>query len=147
MSLKSTIIASISITILGLSILFGSLMYQKPNTVLGSVALNNEYFATTTSQIYGYPLIQVLADGSQGSGALGSLIMTSPSGASGYIEIYDATTTNRNARTGQTSTSSILIASIPTNAAAGTYTYDAKYKYGLVSVITGTYSTTTITYR
>lgn len=146
-SLKSTIVLSSSLVILGLCVLLGSFFYQQPNKALAGVPLNNEYFATTTSQLYGYPLIQVLAGGSQGGGSLGSIIMTAPSGAAGYIELYDATTTNKNLRTGQTSTSSILIASIPTNAAVGTYTYDAKYRYGLVSVITGTFSTSTLTWR
>lgn len=146
-SLKSSIIISASLIVLGACILLGSFFYQQPSRAMAGVSLGNEYFGTTTSSLSIYPKINVLANGTQGTGALGSVIMTAVGGSTGSIDIYDATTTNVNARTGQIATTSLLLASIPNNLTVGTYQFDIKYKYGLLTVVSGTVGTTTITWR
>jgi len=115
--------------------------------MVGSVQRSNEYFSTTTAAFIN-PLITgtVLTGNVEPvSGALGSIIHTAA--GTGVISIYDATTTNSAFRTGRVASSTILLASIPSAAAAGTYTFDAVYKTGLLVVISGTAGTTTITWR
>jgi hypothetical protein len=79
-------------------------------------------------------------------GTLGSIVITGAN--TGVINFYDATTTNILNRTGNTSTSSILIASFPASTAAGTYTLDVTFNTSLLmELYSGTVPTTTITYR
>lgn len=125
--------------------IISSFSYTAP--ALGSVAVTNEYFATSTAAngghgatITGTQLIRT------GGGALGSVIITGA--AAGAINIYDATTTNILNRTGNKATSTILIASFPPSTVAGTYTFDTWFTTGLlVELYGGTMPTTTITYR
>lgn len=112
-----------------------------------SVAVSNEYMATSTAASTGYG---ATITGSKlirtGQGALGSIIITGA--AAGVINFYDATTTDITKRTGNTATSTILIASIPASLAAGTYVFDVAYKTGLFfDLPSGTMPTTTVTYR
>lgn len=114
---------------------------------LGSVNQANEYLATSTaaSTVYGATITgDTLIK--TGQGALGSVVITGAN--TGVINFYNATTTNVSARTGNTATSTILLASIPASAAAGTYTFDVFYTTGLyVDIESGNMPTTTITYR
>ncbi len=80
-----------------------------------------------------------------GPATLGSVVITGA--AAGVINIYDATTSNVNLRTGNVPTSTILKATFPASAAAGTYTFDTTVTNGLYVSILGTMPTTTITYR
>lgn len=115
--------------------------------VLGSVALYNEYTATSTAAneaygalITGDKLIRT------GSGTLGSVVVLGAN--TGIINIYDATTTSVLARAANRATSTILIASIPASMAAGTYTFDVSYRDGLYfDLVSGVMPTTTVTYR
>jgi hypothetical protein len=107
----------------------------------GSVGIGNDYQGTTTSQGRFTNDITLAT----GTGSFGSIVITGA--AAGVINIYDATTSNVSARTGQTASSTILLASIPASAAAGTYTFDRVYENGLYVDIVGTIPTTTITYR
>src|SRR3990167_2507018 len=82
---------------------------QQPREALGSVFSGQEYVATTTASnsmygatITGDRLIKT------GYGALGSVVITGA--ATGIINIYNATTSNILARTGNVATSSILLA-------------------------------------
>lgn len=112
---------------------------------LGSVSQASEYIATSTAAntvygatITGDTLIQT------GPGTLGSVVITGAN--TGIINFYNATTTDATQRT--TATSTILLASIPASAAAGTYTFDVRYFDGLyVDIVGGNMPTTTITYR
>lgn len=121
------------------------LAIQPAQQSLGSVAVSNEYQATTTST--GRFTVPVLVSDkiTTGSCVLGSIVLTGT--ATGIINIYDATTTNASLRAASQSTSSILLANIPASAAAGTYTFDAQCTRGLIIDSTGTMPTTTITFR
>lgn len=77
-------------------------------------------------------------------GTLGSVVVTGTN--TGYLTLYDATTSNVNLRAGATTTLRV-ITTLPSNMATSTYTYDADFYYGLVSEWTGNVATTTITYR
>ena len=128
------------------AITFAVLVLQQPRDVQGSARPGDEYTATSTgnsmfgSTISGDTLIKT------GYGALGSVIITGAN--TGVFSIYDATTTDVNLRTGQKATSTILLASFPASVAAGTYTFDVTYTYGLyIDYNAGVAATSTITYR
>ena len=112
-----------------------------------SVSFGNEYQATSTaaSAVYG---ARTETEGllQTGFGSLGSVVITGAN--TGTINLYNATTTNVDLRTGNVATSSILIASFPASTAAGTYVFDAQFTTGLIySVVGGNVPTTTITWR
>lgn len=109
-----------------------------------SVLRGGEYHATTTNSftVGGGPTEKALLTE---PGTLGSVVITGAN--SGTINLYDATTSNINARTGNLATSAILVASFPASAAAGTYTFDGVVVNGLYLSVAGTAPTSTITYR
>jgi hypothetical protein len=121
-------------------------VFGKKPTQLGSVTVGNEYYSTTTAATGPYVKTSTWSI-KGGFGTLGQVVVLVAGSAGGDIALYDATTTNVNLRTGQLATSSILIASIPSNLAAGTYTFDANFRWGLTAVTTGTIGTTTILFR
>lgn len=118
-----------------------SILLKPVSPVEGSTARGSEYQATTTST--GRFLNDVALQTT--SGTLGSVVITGA--AAGVISLYDATTTNVSQRAASMSTSSILVASFPASAAAGTYTFDEILINGLYVDITGTMPTSTITFR
>lgn len=80
------------------------------------------------------------------AGTLASVIITGAN--TGVVNFYDATTTDISKRTGNTATSSILLASFPTNATVGTYTLDIGFNTSLLmELYSGNMPTTTITWR
>lgn len=96
------------------------------------------YNATTTS---GATNVDQLLK--TGSGIFGGVIITTAGNQ--VFDIYNATTTDVNQRTGNLATSTILLAAFPASAAVGEYHFDAGYNYGLLLDITaGTLGTTTI---
>jgi len=109
---------------------------------LGSVQQASEYQSTTT--IYQIPRTEWLIQ--SGDGALGSVVITA---AGAGFDIFNATTTDVNKRTGQKATSTIYLASFPDSVTAGTYIFDEIYTDGLLLVKTGSIvqATSTITYR
>lgn len=115
---------------------------------LGSVVRGSEYHATTTA-----PNTSGFADATNpllitsSAGTFGSYIVTTAGSAGGTVNFYNATTTNRLKRTGQVATTTILITSLPTNLAAGTYTFDTQFSTALLMETTGTVGTSTITWR
>lgn len=123
------------------------------NNALGSTIQGQEYIATTTGsnvstygQTIGATDAFLTGTSSARSGSLASIIITGAN--TGVFNIYDATTTDVNARTGNKATSTILLATIPASLAAGTYTFDAQYGQGLLfDYVSGLTPTTTITYR
>ena len=128
--------------LLSLAIIVALLYVFKPeNDALASVQIANEYRATTTATFLGWTAgtAKVLNDV---PGGLGSVVITGAN--TGTFELYDATTTNALLRTNQATTT---LATFPTNAAAGTYTFDIVYKYGLIVQFTTNVPTTTITFR
>lgn len=118
---------------------------NQPSVVTGSTTYGNDYAATTTIQATWILDGFLTSTSTATNGTLGSVVITGA--AAGTINIYDATTTNINLRAASMSTSSILLATMPASAAAGTYTFDRRYYNGLIVNIVGAVPTTTITYR
>lgn len=113
---------------------------------VGSVAVTNEYFATSTGATAS--LVGITGDATlrTGVGALGSVVITGAN--TGYFSLIDATTTDVTKRTGNKATSTITVATFPINAAAGTYTFDVAFKAGLmIELDNGIMPTTTVTFR
>jgi type II secretory pathway pseudopilin PulG len=127
--------------------LIAYLMSVQPWNAQGSVIQGNEYQATSTAAnaLYG---ARTDTEGLLKTG-YGSLAQVTITGANtGILNFYNATTSNVNLRTGNTASSSILIASFPASAAAGTYTFDATVTTGLLYVLEGgNMPTTTIMWR
>lgn len=116
---------------------------QPSQIPVGSVSLGAGYKATTTSALMGWA-VRTPKTLSTHPGTLGSVVITGA--AATLFELYDATTTNANLRAIKATTT---LASFPTSAAAGTYTFDVDYNVGLIAEFkTGTaIATTTITWR
>lgn len=139
------------VAVLGSLILALAFMYvlKNPNVADGSVALGNEYLSTSTrTAITGVAYsttTAITANSAVGfatavSGTLGSIVIEGAN--TGQINIYDGTSTITNTQIGTTT-----LATIPASAAAGTYTFDTRFRYGLVIEVVGLAPTTTITYR
>lgn len=140
MTTKTNIMPAVILATAIMLLAFILLFKQTPNAQ-GSTARGSEYQGTTTTQG------TWLADGQLQSvgGTLGSVVVTGSQ--AGTINIYDATTSSILLRAANLSTSSILLATLPANAATSTYTFDRSFYYGLLVNIVGTVPTTTITYR
>lgn len=133
------------LTVGAISLFFLFSFYNQP--VEASVSETSDYQATTTaaSTVYGNTITGDTKIKS-GAGSFGSVVITGAN--TGVMNFYDATTTNVNLRTGQKATSTILIASFPASAAAGTYTFDREIKDGIfLDLDSGSIATSTITYR
>ncbi len=124
-----------------LSVLVISNIHQSSVT-FGAVARGSDYQATSTNGNPGSPVDAVLQSV---PGTLGSVIITGAN--TGVIQIFDATTSNVALRTGQTASSTLLLAYIPASTAAGTYAFDRNVYNGIYLNVTGLAPTTTITYR
>ena len=122
-----------------------------PIEQLGSVGRTGEYHASSTSastitkEIYFTTSTASLNDTQ--AGTLGSFILAGPVSGNGSVDFYDATTTNPTQRLSTMTTNTILMASIPTQNATGTYTFDIVYQFGLIAVFKGTIPTSTVTWR
>lgn len=110
---------------------------------LGSTPIGGEYQATTTGA--GSSITAAVNVVKETSGTLGSVVFTTPT--VGIVEIYNATTSNVNLRTGNTASSSILIAHFPAGTGTSTVTFDTAFSKGLLMVFKGTVSSSTVTYR
>lgn len=143
--LSNTLLYAAGLLVLACVVLF--VVFYQPQKGSASVSDGNAYIATSTAanSVYG-ATITGSAKVVTGPGLLGSWVITGAN--TGIVNFYDATTSDVNQRIAGTATSSILLASFPASTAAGTYTLDVKYKYGLyVDVISGSIATSTITYR
>jgi len=137
----------LAVAFLLIAVTLAMFVLQRPQNAFGSIRVGDELHATSTASntvygatITGDALIRT------GQGALGSVVITGA--ATGIWSIYNATTSNVLARTGNVATSTILLASFPASTAAGTYTFDVTYTTGLlVELESGVMSTSTITYR
>lgn len=122
------------------------LIEYRPTPALGSVAIANEYIATSTAASTAYGAFTSSRSIKAEPGAVGQVTITGAN--TGIVNFYNATTTNISLRTGQVATSTILIASFPASTAAGTYVLDAAFTVGLyVDLVSGNMPTSTITYR
>lgn len=116
----------------------------KANTVHGSVSVSSEYNATTTGAASSLNSASNLIY--TGSGSIGSIIFTTPTTA--IIEVWNATTSNVNLRTGNLASSSILIAHFPSGTGTSTVPIDSAFTTGLlITTKATTMSSTTVTYR
>ena len=135
------LVGVVILLVAGLAV-FAFLLGKATNNSFGSVAQSNEYNVTTTSYLSAVPAIVSFTTD---PATLGSVVITGAN--TGIMDFYNATTTNKNLRTGQAPTSTIHIANIPDSLAAGTYTFDVKAPLGLLMVSTGSLATSTITWR
>lgn len=130
-----------SIIIVAILLVGGYLAYPIINkAVVGSVTQGNEYRYKTLGT--GSNPVQTIKGS---AGTLGSVIITAA--GAGEFAFYEATTTNANKRTIKATTSLPIVASFPTNATVGTYTFDLSYSSGLIAEWKGAIGSTTITYR
>lgn len=146
--LQKTIVGGAIIVLFGLVFALGNALLHPSalSRITGSVIQGSEYHATTTSTgRFASGPTTLTATTSAISGTLGSVVITGA--AAGTIDFYDATTSNVNLRTGNTASSSILLASFPTSAVVGTYTLDETFYTGLLVSFGATMATSTITYR
>lgn len=122
------------------------LTLDQPTVQVGSVETGQEYQSVSlaASAVYGATASSPVTVKTR-AGSLGSLVITGA--ADGVLHFYDATTTDASART-VTATTSLLIATIPASLAAGTYVFDLEFTDGLiVDLESGSFPTSTITYR
>ena len=110
---------------------------------LGSVAIANEYQATTTAN-GAIPQWSILKTG---EGSLGSVVITIAGVAGQTFTLYDANTVASTTTSGSHATTTI--AKFKSDAAVGTYVFDTMFHYGLMFETSGASSlgTTTITWR
>lgn len=135
--------------ILGAIVLTAVLLAWNSNRALGSVdSESGGYYSTSTTLAVGHAAgWRVLTSTSTPrSGIFGSIVVTGGPKA-GNIQIYDATTTDVNKRTGNVSSSTILLADLPSGTASTTYVFDSTYKTGLIVVTSALPATSTITWK
>ena len=123
----------LTVSIVAIIVVGGFFLLKRDVPVFGSVAISNEYQATTTypgawpvATTWVVNVPKVLKDS---GGTLGSVIITGAA-AAGNLTLYDATTTNTNFRY---PTATTTLATFPVNAAAGTYTFDLVFFQGLIA--------------
>lgn len=140
--------ALLSIVALGIVVIIALMVIGKNEVApsLGSVSQTGEYQSTTTDGSWNNgPFYRVAKTG---QGTFGSVVITSATAT--VLNIYDATTTDITQRTGNLSTSTILLAKFGLSTAVGTYTFDSMFYRGLLIETTsggGLISSSTITYR
>lgn len=123
------------------------LLLQQPWKAGASVPAGNAYLSTTTPQVADLTNLcpQQNNIASSTTGTLGAINVLS-SGQTGYLVIYDATTTNNSLRMSMATTSMIL-AWLPLNASSTSYHFDIEFNRGLLIDYTTGVATTTISYR
>ena len=122
----------------------GVFYFNDESKVAQGLTLEGHYATTTAGNaVYGSFTTGRLIK--TGYGYFDKLVITGAN--TGVLNFYDATTTDITKRTGNTSTSSILIASVPASAAAGNYLFNTALVHGLyVDLVSGTMPTSTISY-
>ena len=133
-----------------------SLFMNKPWQSFGSVVVGNEYSATSTGVQTSFPNYRnamrsnfVPGYATVTPGVLGSVVITTP-GASRFC-LYDATSTATNADASYGPVGTTTIACFGASAPAGTYTFDAAVRKGVLveylSADTVGWASSTITWR
>jgi len=127
--------------------LFGLLavLWQSPGFVAGSVAVGNQYQATTTPAVADATNLcpARVGNASSTTGVLGSVNITGY--GSGGLMILDATTTDNNLRV-SAATSSLILAHFPVTGTSTNH-FDIEFKRGLLIDYTTGVGTSTISYR
>lgn len=109
------------------------------------------YYASVSSQAQGgCVLLKGVTDASIGtgrvSGVLENLIVYGgPKG--GTIQLFNATSSNINNRFGNQPTTTILLAEFPAGIATSTYQMNVSFGTGLLMCVSGTPSTSTVTWK
>ena len=139
MKLKETINYGLSIAILIAVIvsIFG--LNQPKQIAVGSAIMGQDYNSTTTPSSWQLKPTVIKT----GPGALAQVTITGTS--TGTMYFYDATTTDKTKRTGNTATTTI--AQFPNLNTQGTYTFDVTFNDGLILEIIGSGATSTISWR
>ncbi len=136
---------SVGLIFIGLVVF--TLFSQARSATASTFSEVSDYSATTTAAntVYGAFTSSRLIK--TGFGSFGSVVITGANTAT--INIYNATTSDITKRAASMASSTILLASIPGSAAAGTYTFDVGYTIGLYVDIASALNapTSTITYR
>ncbi len=143
-TLKQIFPFAVSLALLA-GIIVGAIWF-KDKVAYASVAISNEYNATTTAATANTFGNTIIASGAIATSSLtlGSVIITGAT--TGVWNIYDATTSDVTKR--KLASSSLLVASFPASLATGTYTFDVRLNDGLfIDLQSGSLPTTTITWR
>ena len=146
MTLSNTVkFALLALAIFATAVAF--VLFQRTQEAGASVSQGSDYMSTSTAPntVHGATISDSKAI-RVGSGSFGSVNILGVN--TGVVNFYDATTTDVNKRTGQVSTSTILLASFPSNAATGTYQFDQEFSDGLyLELASGIIPTSSISYR
>lgn len=126
-------------TAIALSLVAFVVSFNSKSISLGSVMPGGEYHSTTTRTFNGTAIANLQVLKSE-PGTLGSIIITGKN--TGVITLYDATSTVTN-----TAWATSTLATFPTNAPEGTYTFDVPFYKGLLIEYSSALATSTITYR
>jgi hypothetical protein len=138
---STAIILSLMASVLALmAILVPKFQVAPDSLVLSGVTQGNEYFSTTTRSAFAGVELTNLKVLKNGSGALGSVIVTGP--MPGVFTLYDSTSTITN-----TEWATTTLATFGTSTPAGTYTFDVNFSKGLLFEESGTVASSTITWR
>lgn len=135
--MKNFLLAGIIASALFIGVL-GISQSNQPRAVLGG--LNDAVYQSTTTPVAAATVVLKTQPAN-----LGSVVVTKTD--TGTLNIYNATTSNVNLRTGNRATSTLLIVSFPTGATAGTYKLDANASDGLLFVTTAGFASSTITWK
>lgn len=136
MNYKNILALTLLVAVLGVF----SIIWQRPGEVQGSVAVANEYTATTTDAGWSTATTQC-KDTLTSSKVLGSVIVTKTSNAT--LTVYDATTTASHSNHATTTIASFPLTTV------GVYTFDVEVSRGLCVMVDTTVgvASTTITTR
>jgi len=116
----------VSIVVISFCLISGTVWYKLLSRIggqTGSVAVSNEYNATTTDSNWNSSAGKLIKTG---SGTLGSVVVTLSSNAPLYL--YDATTTGPHSDHPTTTLAAF------SSTTAGTYTFDVSFMRGLIVV-------------
>lgn len=146
MNIKEIIVSGIVLLFLvaGGVYLGNSFKESKVNPMrLGSVAISNEYIATTTKDVAGNTLTDRTLKTT--GGVIGQVTVTGA--AAGQITLCNATTSDVTQRSAALATTSLRCINIPASTAAGTYTFDAIFDTGIILDTDAVAPTSTVMYR
>ena len=140
---KNTLAVALLIAVIGVF----SIIWQSPNISLGNVRVGDQLQSTTTPQVADLRNLCPARNGvSPVTGMLGSVHILGS--GTGQLAFIDATTSDITLRTGNVSTTSLILAWYPNITATSSVPFNVEFKNGLLVDYTGTVvGTSTITYR
>ena len=124
-----------------------SVIWQNPSVSFGNVRVGDQLQSSTTPQVADLRNLCPARDSnSPVTGILGSVHILGS--GTGQLALYDATTSDITKRTGNVSTTSLILAWYPNITATSSNAFNVEFKNGLLVDYTGTVTaTSTITYR